>query len=69
MKQGLTTLQFSAVCLLAAGLASDLFGGIFTVLFNGLLTPLFVVAALALPLLVFAFAIGLLGHRGPRRTR
>ena len=55
--------------LLLLGLASDVLGGIWSQALNGALTGAVIAGALALPVLLLALTIGVLGHRGPRRTR
>lgn len=60
-----------ALLLLAA--ASDFLGGGATQLFYAVATPGFLLLAGAVPLLIWALAVGVLGgvggHRGPRSTR
>lgn len=54
------------VALLALAAVSDAIGGVWTALFNGVMTMAVCAALLALPMLVWAFAVSLFagGRRG-----
>lgn len=71
MQQRPTPLQLSAAVLVVIALLSDLFGGVFRDLLTYALLLPFLAAIGGVALLVWAFAVSMLGgsHRGPRSTR